>query len=114
MAGIRDQAGDSLRAFRDVFRNPGLRRVELAFAGSELGDWGWTIALAVYAYGAGGAAAVGVLGLIKTLPAAVAAPFASFFADRFRRERVMFATDLARAAALVGATVAVVTHAPAG
>ena len=39
--------GESTRAFRDVFRNPALRRVQLAWAGSIIGTWAYGIAIAV-------------------------------------------------------------------
>jgi MFS family permease len=109
---LRERLGESAAAFAEVFRNPGLRRVELAWAGSVAGDWAYAVALAVYAYEAGGAAAVGLVGLIRFVPAAVAAPFAGIIADRFRRERVMLAADLVRAVALAAAAVAVFADAP--
>jgi MFS family permease len=109
---LRERLGESAAAFAEVFRNPGLRRVQLAWAGSVAGDWAYAVALAVYAYGAGGAAAVGLVGLIRFVPAAVAAPFAGIIADRFRRERVMLAADLVRAVALAAAAVAVFADAP--
>jgi hypothetical protein len=49
-------------ALRAVFQNPALRRLELAWAGSTMGVWLSTVGLGVYAFEAGGASAVGVLG----------------------------------------------------
>lgn len=43
--------GESLGS---VFRNPNLRRVQLALAGSMIGDWAYATAVAVWAYGVGG------------------------------------------------------------
>jgi MFS family permease len=103
--------GESARAFRDVFRNANLRRVELALAGSIVGEWSYAVAISVYAYERGGAAAVGLVGLIRMLPAAAAAPFAAVLGDRFRRERVMVASDLIRLLALGAAAAAVVADA---
>ena len=57
------------------------------------------MALSVFAYDAGGPAAVGLVGLIRMLPSAIVAPFAALLSDRFRRERVMIAADLVRAVA---------------
>jgi MFS family permease len=110
---VRERLGESLRAFGAVFTNPGLRRVELAFAGSEVGKWLYLIALAVFAYEAGGAAAVGVVALIRTAPAAVGAPFMALLADRYRRERVMLVTTLIRVAAMGAAAAVAIADAPA-
>jgi len=103
---VGEQLRDSLRAFREVFRNPRLRRLQLAGAGSIVGRFAFSIALAVYAYEQGGAAAVGLVAIIRTIPAAVAAPFASLLGDRYRRDRVMLGADVSRVA-LVGGCAAV-------
>ena len=114
MGAVREQLNESARAFADVFRNPNLRRLELAWAGSTIGYWSYGIALAVYAYQVGGAAAVGLVGLIRILPSALASPFAALLADRFPRRSVMVLADVVRAAALVLAGLAVVLGLPAG
>jgi MFS family permease len=95
-----------MHAFREVFRNPRLRRVELAGAGSVIGRYAYSIALAVYAYDQGGAAAVGLVAVVRTIPAAAVAPFASMLGDRHRRDRVMLVADVARVA-LVGGCAAI-------
>ena len=43
-----------------VFRNPALRKLNLAFAGSAIGDWAYATAMAVWVYSVGGVTAVGV------------------------------------------------------
>jgi predicted MFS family arabinose efflux permease len=98
---------ESLAAFRDVYRNPNLRRLQLAFAGSVAGQYAFAIAIAVYAYRHGGATSVGLMALVRTIPSAVLAPFVSALGDRFRQERVMLAADALRAA-IVGAIALVV------
>jgi len=110
---LRGRLGESLRAFSAVFSNHDLRRLELAWSGSIIGQWGYEIALAVFAYRAGGATAVGLVGLVRLLPAAVVAPFAALLGDRFDRKRIMVAADLARACAMAGAAAAVFGGAPA-
>ena len=112
--GARERLAESLVAFRAVFRNPDLRRIELALTGSVTGEWAYAIALAVYAFDRGGAAAVGIVGLIRFLPAAVSAPFAAVLGDRFRRGRVMVASDVLRALAMAAAAAATLGGAPAG
>jgi MFS family permease len=111
---VREELVQSAVAVGSVVRNRDLRRVELALAGSELGDWAWVIALAVFAYDSGGATAVGLVGLLRILPAAFAAPFASVLADRFPRRRVMVSADIGRAIVLGVAAAAVSAAAPAG
>ncbi len=111
--GLRKQVSDSARSFRAVFQNADLRRVELAWAGSITAEWAYGVALAVYAYDVGGAAAVGLISLVRLLPAAIAAPFLAVLADRFPRERVMFLSHAVRGTAMAGAAVAVLADGPA-
>ena len=111
---LRTRLAESIQAFADVFRNPNLRRLELAWVGSATGEWAAIVALSVFAFESGGAAAVGLVVLIRMLPAAAAAPFSALLADRFPRTRVMVAADLSRAFAVTGAAVAVSADAPAG
>jgi MFS family permease len=94
-------------ALAEVFRSADLRRVELAWAGYCVADWAAFVALSVYAYDFGGAEAVGVLGLVRALPAAVGVPAGSALADRRRRERVLLAIQLLRAVTLGASAVAV-------
>src|SRR5687768_14684857 len=112
--GLRAQLFQPARAFAQTFRNPNIRRLELAWAASVTGEWSSIVALSVFAYDAGGPAAVGLVGLIRMLPSAVVAPFAALLSDRFRRERVMVAADLIRALAVAAAAGAVFAQAPAG
>ncbi len=97
----------SFAAFGNVFRNPNLRRLQLAWVGSVAGQYSFSIAIAIYAYRHGGAASVGVMALIRTIPSAVLAPFVSAAGDRYRQERVMLAADILRAA-FMGAIAALV------
>jgi MFS family permease len=99
--------------FAAVFANEDLRRLEVAWSGSILGQWGYEVALAVFAYRAGGATAVGVVALARLLPAAFVAPFAALLGDRFRRRQIMIAADLARVCSMGGAAAAVFAGAPA-
>jgi MFS family permease len=97
---------------REVYRNRSLRRLQLAWAGSIIGTWAFTVALAVYAYRHGGASAVGLVVLIRWLPAAFTSPFTGVLGDRYPRVLVMLGSDLLRAGALAGMTVCVLVHAP--
>ena len=90
MAATETPDARPLDAFRAVLRNPNLRRLQLAWAGSNLGTWGYGIALSVFAYDHGGATAVGVVGLVRLIPAALAAPFMGVLGDRHSRRLVIF------------------------
>jgi MFS family permease len=105
--GLRERLSDAARSFGRVFRNPNIRRIETAWAASVLAHWSYGIALAVWAYQHGGAAAVGLVGVVRFLPSAVASPFAAMLGDRLRRERVIVVADLTRAT-LLAVTVAIV------
>jgi|tagenome__1003787_1003787.scaffolds.fasta_scaffold20988198_3 MFS family permease len=105
---------EALSGLRAAFRNRSIRRLQLAEIGSTTGTWAYTVALAVFAYGAGGVAAVGVVTVIRSVPSAVLAPFVALLADRHSRRRVMLASDLIAAAALGGMAVVALSDAPAG
>lgn len=74
-----------------ILANPPLRRIEAAFFGFNLAEYGTWIAILVYAEGATGAASVGLVALAQLLPAAVYAPIAASLGDRYPRTRVLFA-----------------------
>lgn len=107
------RARASLRALGTVFTSPVLRRLQLAWIGSILGGWAYLVALGVYAYDEGGPAAVGLVGLIRLVPAALLAPFVSLLADRLPRVAVMMASDLVRCALMLAAAATIATEGPA-
>jgi MFS family permease len=109
---LQRQLTESSRAFREVFRNQGLRRIELAWAGSILGTWAYGIAVVVYAFEQGGATAVGVVGLLRWIAAAIASPFAALLGDRYDRRLVMVCSDLARVVLIAVAAVCIFVDAP--
>jgi len=113
MQAVRRQLVDSFRAFEGIYRNRSLRRLQLAWVGSSIGNWGYVVALMVYAYDHGGPGAVGLVGVIRWFPAALAAPFAGMVGDRFPRLRVMSVSDLLRMTSLAIAAVVVALNAPA-
>jgi MFS family permease len=103
---------EPLAALRAVLASRDLRRLQLSWLGSVAGEFAYTVALSVYAYREGGATGVGLVWLLRTLPAAAGAPFAALLADRYRRGRVLLAANLVRAAATAGTVVAVAADAP--
>ena len=99
----------SLQAFRRVFANRKVRKLQIAAVGSTLGSWAYAVALPVYAYHAGGARAVGILFFARFVLAALAAPWLGVAADRWSRRRLMLMTDLIRAGLCGGMTAVALT-----
>ena len=111
MNEFRRQLTETGRSFHAVFANPQLRKLQLAFAGSVTGEWGFLVALAVYANDQGGATAVSAVLVIRWVASALTAPWLAYFADRYPRERVMLLADLSRVAAMAGMAAAAFTGA---
>lgn len=111
MRGLFEQVAESARSLRDVFRNPGLRRVELGFAGSMIGDWAYATAFAVYAYQHGGPTAVGVVITLRYVLRALVTPFTSVLGDRYPRRLVMIGSDVTAALLLAACGILVATDA---
>jgi MFS family permease len=100
------RASQMVSALGAAVRNENIRRVELAWGAAIAAEWAHFVAFGVFAYEEGGAAGVGIAGLVRLLPAGVLAPFAASFGDRFRRERFLLAMALIGAAALAGSAAA--------
>lgn len=84
-------------------RRPNFRDLWLASVVSFAGDWFNTIAsvILVNRY-LDSTTAVGLLFIARALPPFLLGPIAGVFADRFDRKTVLIATDLARAAIVLG------------
>jgi MFS family permease len=93
MATLREKLAEAGRSLRDVFRNPGLRRLQFAWAGSIVGDWAYATAFSVYAYQKGGPTALGVVAVVRYVSRALVTPFTSMLGDRYPRRLVMIGSD---------------------
>ena len=113
IAEIRRDLAVSARALVSSFRNPNLARAQLAFVAFSICEWASFIALMVFAFDEGGAAAVGVSSLVQLIPAAVIAPLGSVLGDRFRRERVFLLAEASMCVACASAAAAALLDAPA-
>jgi MFS family permease len=109
--GVRARFSAPLRAFAGVFGNANLRRLLLAWSGFFIADWAYAIAIAIFAYMQGGPLAVGLVEIAQTVPAALAAPFSALLSDRYPRQRVYVAANLARALLLLILAGAAFAHA---
>jgi MFS family permease len=96
-------------ALRRILVNPDIRRAQLAWMLGYAAEWSWLVALWVYAYQTSGVVAVGVLGLARTLPAAILSPALSTITDRLPRHRVLLGIHLGRATLVGLAALAIAT-----
>lgn len=110
------QVAISLRAVGSVFSNPEVRKLQLAWMASSFALWSFAIALGVYAFNVGGAAAVGVAAMVRLLPGAFVSPIAGLLGDRHSRRAILLgsaglaaiAMGCAAAAAAAGTSEAIV------
>ena len=110
--GLKHALADQVGAVLEVFRNRELRRLELAWGGFFVVEWASLLAVSVWAYGEGGASAVGLVGLVRMLPAAVALPFGAAVADRFPRHRVLVVVYVAQALLVAGLAAVILEDGP--
>ena len=110
--GTSERLRQAAEAFASNWRNPNLRRAQLAFLGAWTAEWAFTVALGIVAYADGGALALGLVGLLRMLPSAILAPLLSPYADRGRRERVLVVVSTLRGLATAVAAVMVAVSGP--
>ncbi|HKH09426.1 MAG TPA: MFS transporter [Agromyces sp.] len=108
----RSTLRDAAAAFTSNWRNPVLRRAQLSFLGAWTAEWAFTVALGIVAYRDGGAAALGLVGLLRMVPSAILAPLLSPIADRGRRERVLVVVSVVRGVATAAAAVVAAVAGP--
>ena len=97
MSRVADAVRETGTSLSTVFRNPGLRKINLALAGSMIGDWAYGTAILIWAYDIGGARAVGIWYTVRLVLITIVTPFASTIVDRLPRKMVMISADLIRA-----------------
>src|SRR5215831_7912300 len=95
-----------------VWRNRGLRRVELAFATFNSGEWATWIAMIVYAYSHGGVTASGVVAAAMLVPAGVFAPLLASLGERHPPGRALVAGYVAQAVSCAAVGLALLSAAP--
>ena len=97
-----------MRQYVWLARSRPIRLLLLAWFLAYAGDLAAFTAASVYVYAVGGAAYVGLLGLLKALPGALLVPRVGSWSDRVRRERLLM-VSVALRALLLGAAAAVMT-----
>ena len=107
---LRTRLARRAAAFTALSHNPQLRGLSIALVGSVTAEGLYAVAIAVFAFDAGGAKAVAGLAIARPALAAVASPIASSLGDRFRRERILVTTDFVRAVTLCGMAAAAALH----
>ena len=98
-----DRPSPAPTGVRDVLRIPDFRRLWAAQAISDIGDGltNLTLLLVVIRL-TGSTAALAAMAIALAVPAIVVGPVAGVFVDRWERRRVMLASDLIRAAIVLG------------
>jgi MFS family permease len=112
VSALGNQIGESARAFGDVFRNRGLRRLNLALAGDNIGDWAYGIAVMIWAFQEGGATALGIFGTVRFVLLAICGPLLAPLADRYDKKLVMITCDLVRVVLVLTAAALIASDGP--
>jgi MFS family permease len=94
------------------FSNRDMGLLGVATAAMFFATWCFTIALGVYGFEAHGAAGVGIVALVRFLPAAIVSPLVGLLIDRFPRRSVMLGSALAATTVLFLAATAAALDAP--
>ena len=95
-----------------LLRNGALVRSLLSFGAAFTAEWSFVVAISLVAYADGGALAVGVVGMLRLVPAALLAPVISAYADRGPPERLLVASSLVRGLATLAVAPVLVAGGP--
>jgi hypothetical protein len=109
---LRRQA-DRRAALKEALRSPDIRRIELGWGLSVVGEFASTVALVVFAYGEGGATLVAVYGLLRTLAGGSVALAIAGIGDRIRGELLLRGCTALKAILLALAAVTAAVDGPA-
>jgi cyclic nucleotide-binding protein/MFS transporter len=113
MARTQLRPADRRAAFRDVLRSPDIRRIELGWGFSVVGEAASTVALVVFAFAAGGAGLVAVYGLFRMLAGVAVALGIAGIGDRVRSEVLLKRSTALKAILLTLGTVTAAVDGPA-
>ena len=97
---------------RDALQLPGMRRIEASYGLSITGELAGTVAVVVYALGAGGAALVAAYAVSRTVAGMGVALVLTGLTSRLRRDRQLRAITGVRAVLLAAAALLAALHQP--
>src|SRR5215210_6011467 len=100
---VDSDAAGRFSAIRRFIGNGALLRAQLSFGAAFTAEWSFTVAIGLVAYADGGAVAVGLVGVLRLLPAALLGPAIAAYADRMPRERLLVASSAGRGLATLAA-----------
>ena len=100
MASPSARLGLTPEVIRAALKDPDLRRLQASWMAVNAGMWAYLVTNLVVAYGTGGAAATGLLGVASFVAPTVVSPFAGIPAARWRPERVLAAVTVLRVVAV--------------
>jgi len=102
----------TLDVFGTALRNRSLLLLELSWLTFSGAEWGVWIALMVWAYTHGGAAATSLIVIVQMVPCILVAPYLGVLTDRRRAGRVLFVGYLVMGASMGGLAAAMAMGAP--
>ena len=102
-----------LTVLKRALASSGMRRVEVAFLGFGMAEFGVWVAVLVYAFQRGGTTASALIAAIQLLPAALVAPLAARLIEIRGAPSVLFGGYLAQAASIAATAVLLAGGAPA-
>ncbi len=111
-AGSEGRLRSTLGVFGTAFRNRSLLLVELAWLAFNSAEWGVWLALMVWAYTYGGAAAASLIVIVQLVPSILIAPYLGAITDRARAGRVLFIGLLVMGVSMAGLAAAIALDAP--
>ena len=106
----RQSASSVVSVLRLVARNRELRRVELAYATFNIGEWATWLAMLVYAYAHGGVTQTGVIATVMLVPAATLAPVMAAVGERYAPGKALLAGYVAQATTCAAVAAAMLAH----
>ena len=87
---------------RALHLSPILVRAQGAYFSASVAEWAFTVAIGLVAFAHGGALAVGIVGIIRLVPAGLLAPILAAYGDKVPRERLLIVLSLVRALVTAG------------